>query len=170
MDTEKLRLFVYGSLKRNEFNWHVIESGVEQVTAARLRGRMFLRPDGYPAMMLSSQHRLGGLDYARDLALAWESLKSSPGDTGEPWISGQLLLVRAGCQWQPRLDEFEGFFPGAASEYLRVLAPVEIAGQWQPAWTYTAAARPPAHWPAIEMWTGTMVGPLSPYQHGLGCP
>ena len=187
-----LRLFVYGSLKRQEYNWHIIESAVDKVTAARLRARMFLRPDGYPALrvplprgkgaagdgvtrvsLLLGEHggagRVGTLDYRRDLAAAWQALPPacSPLGEGDPWVDGQLLLLNPGPDWLERLDEFEGFFPGKTSEYLRVLAPLQVDGHWQQAWTYCAAADPTEQWPAIAEWTGSMVGKLSPYQHGL---
>ncbi|CAN0277500.1 unnamed protein product, partial [Phaeothamnion confervicola] len=66
-----LRLFVYGSLKRDEYNWHILRDGVIAHEPARLQGSMYLRGDGYPALLLPVGLPLGTTDYARDLGGAW---------------------------------------------------------------------------------------------------
>ena len=171
----QIRLFVYGSLKRGEYNWHVLRDGVVDCEPARLQGAMYLRGDGYPALLLTPGLPLGTSDCARDLAGGWVAPPAGDGD----WVEGELLTLRSGAFWLHRLDEFEGYFPlGAAgyarglrgdaerprkSEYLRVLAPVLLAsGKWESVWTYTATGTPPPEWPRIPFWSRALAKELLP--------
>ena len=161
----KLKLFVYGSLKRYEFNWHVIADGVKSCRPAWLTGSMFLRHDGYPALVTQeNEPRLGSREYAADLALSL----SAAGTADGPRVYGELLELNPGALWIERLDQFEGYFPGAPSEYLRMLVAVRVEEGWESAWTYTAVANPPDGWPRIQEWDRTMVEKLEPYEHEHG--
>ena len=124
---------------------------------------MHLRPDRYPALFLPEHGSLGSMRYMEDLSLA----EAPSCDEGEE-IIGQLLELSSGVENLIRLDEFEGYFPGHRSEYLRVAVSVETARGWKPCWTYTGVEAPPKEWPLIPEWPpeGSIMKP-DPYCHGL---
>lgn len=158
-----LRLFVYGSLKVGECNAHVITRWLQDWQEASTCGEMRLRPDGYPALYLSDHSSLGTSDYDSDLALD-QAPESSVGHS----IQGQVLTLAPGAEALAALDSFEGYFPGQASEYLRVAILVDTPGGRLACWTYTGVGRANPHWPSLESWPppGHQQAP-EPYHHGL---
>ena len=162
MKTE-LKLFVYGSLKLGECNDHVIKDWVLSSEAASLKGRMYMRPDEYPALFLSESGTLGSLDYAQDLK--WdEGIEPQEGSV----ISGQFLRLNSAEEALKVLDHFEGYFPGQQSEYLRVAVKVRTKGGVENCWTYVGAGEPDSLWPELKSWPppGLNRAP-EPYTHGL---
>ncbi len=146
--SDRLKLFVYGSLKLGECNAELISSWVIQALPASLEGQMYLRPDGYPALVLKRYGRLGSSRFDDDLAAQEIEATPFPGA-----IQGQLLVLREGRQRLKELDLFEGFFPDGESEYLRVLVGVKTRQGGEAAWTYTYPGRTvPPDWRAIECW------------------
>ena len=139
------RLFVYGTLKRGHGNHARYSRGVLTIEPASTIGRLYSLPQGYPMLVLPPAHQLasGSADYLEDaarqrqMAAHWqsESLPVSPND----WdlIRGEVLTFDDPQQHLPGLDALEGFHPGGASLYHRVLAPVN-APDAQPIWTYVA--------------------------------
>lgn len=150
---EILNLFVYGSLKLGECNDRMVKSWVRKSVPATTRGFMHLRPDRYPALFLPVHGSLGSADYKADLNFEASThfQKGLQGDQGYE-ISGQLLELVSGVELLARLDDFEGYFPGARSEYLRVAILVETAEGPRSCWTYTGVKEPPKDWPVITQW------------------
>jgi hypothetical protein len=64
-----LRLFVYGTLKRGFHNFERYCRGVISIEAAHTIGRLYLLPQGYPMLVVPSQHQLalGTTDYLADV-------------------------------------------------------------------------------------------------------
>lgn len=131
-------LFVYGSLKRGECNFHEVERWVVAVTEAWCPGRLYLRPDGYPALVLD----------------------------GGGGVPGELLELTQPEAALAHLDEFEGYYPGHDSEYQRVTVACTAVRRPLtaiPAQTYVCAPHP--SWPRIERWPVTPETP-APYTTG----
>lgn len=154
------KLFVYGSLKTGECNEAELRPWLGKVVPATTRGTMALRPDGYPALSLGQYGVLGTTDYLQDTQLGQAPVP----DSGH-LIRGQLMWLNSPLEAIPRLDEFEGFYPGGPSEYLRVSLSVETENGVEPCWTYIGAYPPPEQWPRIESWPPPWFeGPPEPYQ------
>jgi gamma-glutamylcyclotransferase (GGCT)/AIG2-like uncharacterized protein YtfP len=140
-------LFVYGSLKPGECNFDQVERFLERARPAQGPGRLFLRPDGYPALWLGDACApLGPGEPDRDLLQGGKRVEPGVGD-----VSGSLLELEPSALG--RLDRFEGYRPGRSSEYLRVLVAVWLPDEqdWLEAWTYVCAEPDPA-WPQIDVW------------------
>lgn len=160
---DQLSLFVYGSLKPGECNDHVISQFLLSAEEAHTHGALRLRPDDYPALYLEGYESLGTADYWADLKLETACECSS----GEK-VPGQLLTLREGARLLARLDEFEGFFPGRTSEYLRVALSVATAEGLKPCWTYIGVGTPPHEWRPLASWPPPgLVREPEPYEHGL---
>jgi gamma-glutamylcyclotransferase (GGCT)/AIG2-like uncharacterized protein YtfP len=158
-----LSLFVYGSLKAGECNDFVIKPWVRSCRSASTMGEMRLRPDKYPALYLLDYGPLGTEAYEDDL-----QLREAPLSLLGHLIHGQLLELEDGVAALRRLDEFEGFFPGRDSQYLRVAISVQTADGPKPCWTYTGVGQPNEAWEPISQWPppGLAIEP-EPYEHGL---
>lgn len=158
--SSSLKLFVYGSLKTGECNESELSQWLTQAVPAQTKGTLWLRPDGYPALRLSDYGQLGTADYSNDL-----TLQRAPEPSHGRSVVGQLLWLRCGEAALPRLDDFEGFFPGGRSEYLRVAISVDTEDGLQPCWTYVGAQQPPETWKQIDHWPPPWFqGPPDPYQ------
>jgi gamma-glutamylcyclotransferase (GGCT)/AIG2-like uncharacterized protein YtfP len=108
-----LRLFVYGSLRRDAPGGrHDLLAGrARYLEAARIRGRLY------------------------DLG-SYPGLVRAPGR--DDWVRGELYLLAA-RQVLAELDEYEGYDPGnrAASPFVRVLDSVSLdSGRGTRAWVY----------------------------------
>ncbi len=145
MDHNILKLFVYGSLKVGECNERVLSKWLKSWELASIQGELRLRPDNYPALFLDQERALEG-----------------------SIIPGQLLSLEPGALALPFLDEFEGYFPGQQSEYLRVAVTVQTKSGPQRCWTYVGAGKPKLDWPILKSWPpeGLQRDP-EPYSHGL---
>ena len=158
-----LHLFVYGSLKIGECNDHVLKKWVREFRVARTRGEMRLRPDNYPALFLQEAEILGTEDYATDFRLS-----SAPELTEGHEIEGQLLVLQGPLEMLRALDDFEGYFPGRPSEYLRVALSVRTELGLEPCWTYTGVGAPRTDWEPIGFWPPPHLNMKpEPYHHGL---
>lgn len=147
MDDE-LKLFVYGSLKLGECNDDVLSAWVVEALPATIEGQMYLRPDGYPALWLKGGYPLGTSDYGADLERCAQPVSQGGGE-----VQGQLLRLREGARMLERLDEFEGYYPGQSSEYLRLLVSVATPDGPCSAWTYACPeGGPRPRWVSIDEW------------------
>ena len=137
-----MRLFVYGSLKRGECNYHEVDRWVVSVVPARAPGRLYLRPDGYPALVVGSR------------------------ESGVGSVPGELLELSDPDAALAHLDIFEGYYPGHDSEYLRVeitCTPISLLPSPISAWTYVC--QHPHDWPPIASWPVKAERP-APYTTG----
>lgn len=164
-----LEMFVYGTLKRGGANFASYCHGALDVRPARVWGRLYALPAGYPMLAVPSESVLavGTADRAHDLARL-HALRASWG--AEPpelrahsgpwqWVSGELLSFNDDGPRLAALDELEDFRPAAAGYYDRVLVRVALITTAEPkfaaAWTYVAPlgrVPPDARWLANGCW------------------
>jgi gamma-glutamylcyclotransferase (GGCT)/AIG2-like uncharacterized protein YtfP len=148
-------LFVYGSLKTGECNHSRIQSAVKHVEPGRTPGKLLLRTDGYPAMLVQQERqvRQGTSDADEDLKWAGFEIFTSPEPPGNGGlIEGQLLELVPGASMMAELDRFEGFLPGQISDYERALVIVLLDdGRSVGAWVYVCSL-PEADWCPIDFW------------------
>jgi gamma-glutamylcyclotransferase (GGCT)/AIG2-like uncharacterized protein YtfP len=136
------RLFVYGTLMRGGPSHDEYCRGLTSVEAARAAGRRRELPQGYPMLVVPERSILavGSRDPLADLAEArrFDELPSEAVDG--PAVDGEIFTFDDPESRLARLDEFEGFRPGAWSLYRRALIPVVRArdGALLAAWAYVA--------------------------------
>ena len=144
-----LRLFVYGTLKRGFANHEHFCQGFVDVQEARIRGRLYDGP-GFPLLQVPDEDILAEgtgramHDLAVQLRTADQVRSSSRSvDTSAPtgsWdtVCGELFSFSDPETRLPAIDRLEGFNPGRASLYRRVLVPVAISDDCEVAWAYVA--------------------------------
>jgi len=137
----QLSLFVYGSLRPGQCNYDQLQDHVLSAQTVHWPGRLHLRPEGYPALVLPP-----GCGQILAHPYVWEVPLEPPGDIGGGPVEGEWLTLRDSQQIRRRLDDFEGFTP-RVQEYLRVA--VACQGQW--VWTYVASGEG-SSWPVIASW------------------
>lgn len=169
--TRSISLFVYGTLKKGHKNHARYFHGVTDITDARLRGRLFTMPQGYPMMVVPEDDILatGTSDPVADLETQTRSVvftRRVPVAAGlapryDGWkdIPGELVHFDD-LDWRlATLDELEGFRPDGASLYRRVLVPL-TSHPGRVAWTYVAPADMGGeirrHLVEIDQWTLAM--------------
>jgi gamma-glutamylcyclotransferase (GGCT)/AIG2-like uncharacterized protein YtfP len=158
-----LSLFVYGTLKRGESNHARYASGFRTACAARLRGRLYLLPAGYPILAIPADSILAHgtaspeadartqTEWSERLASEATALYPSS-DEAWPEVLGELFTYDDPAARLPDMDRLEAFQPQGESLYHRVLVrAIEPAGM--PVWVYVApqGATPPAT-QAISAW------------------
>lgn len=167
---DPLRIFVYGTLQRGWWNHPRYCAGYLEAREATVLGRLYQLPQGYPMVRVPEEAVLaGGTASPRDDAATQArfdrvlSLHPDLGGTAGAGLGGPNLALADA--WRPirgelltfddpvvrlrALDRLEGFLPGAASLYVRVLLPAIPEGADGPvaAWTYVA---PPGDGEALE--------------------
>ena len=135
-----LRLFVYGTLKRGGRYHDRYCDGVRSIEAASVRGLVYRLPAGHPVLVVPEAAILahGTVDAAAD-GLLQPAIVADATDNDASWqdIRGELLTFDDPQTRLPRIDELEGFHPGGASLYRRVLLAVRReAGTRIAAWAY----------------------------------
>lgn len=140
------RLFIYGTLKSNESEHHLLKNKYVSVKNAVVKGKLYLRSDDdVPYVTVAGKHILGrgSHDYLRDAALITkvtipEDYKLLEDDT---LVYGELFEFHEFNQLMQVIDLFEDFSPGYESDYDRVLYPVktEDSDIFEPVWLYTIA-------------------------------
>jgi gamma-glutamylcyclotransferase (GGCT)/AIG2-like uncharacterized protein YtfP len=137
----QLTLFFYGTLKRGYRNHDVFCQGYLSVEEARVRGRLYDLPSGYPAMVIPQEdiRAVGTADPARDAseqqALNHVGIHHPDGI----FVYGELFTFDDPEARLPALDRLEGFDPDGPSPYRRVLIPAETSGgAGVLAWAYVA--------------------------------
>jgi gamma-glutamylcyclotransferase (GGCT)/AIG2-like uncharacterized protein YtfP len=133
----RLRLFVYGTLKRGFENHRKLCQGVRSVEAAAIRGKLYALPAGYPALVIPKAAilSLGTADAAADVAAQLRlqaEVAAAPRSADDPAafmpgmdrVHGEILTFDNGPSRLAKFDQLEDFCPGRQSAYLRVLAQV----------------------------------------------
>jgi len=148
----QLKIFVYGTLKRSFEPHEELCKGPISAVPAVVRGDLFERPEGFPVLVvpklrilangtgdpfkdIKRQNEMGG-ESDRNLKFLFEGFIS-----GEPGtVLGEILSFDDPDKRLSVLDNYEGFHPGKASLYLRVLvwAVTEKEGTF-PVWTYVTS-------------------------------
>jgi gamma-glutamylcyclotransferase (GGCT)/AIG2-like uncharacterized protein YtfP len=101
---------------------------------------------------LGSIYASGTEDYAADARLQQEASVEGLVSGGAA-VYGEILTFDDPTRRLPALDGLEGYRPGEASLYERVLIPTEVAGKPQLAWAYAlaqpaGALLPLGRWPS----------------------
>jgi gamma-glutamylcyclotransferase (GGCT)/AIG2-like uncharacterized protein YtfP len=130
----RLRLFVYGTLKRGFGNHRKLCQGVRSVEEAEIRGKLYALPVGYPALVIPRANILsiGTADAAADVTTQYrlqaEPDGASRNTAGSPsgWdrVRGEILTFDDAPRRLPKFDRLENFRPKRHSSYLRALAQV----------------------------------------------
>jgi gamma-glutamylcyclotransferase (GGCT)/AIG2-like uncharacterized protein YtfP len=151
----RLRLFVYGSLKRGFSNYNRFCRGVHTMEDALIEGSLYLMPTGYPALRLSESLVLAraAASCAADIETEERFAKSLAAGMNYPArfrpgasrFHGTILTFANPLQRLRAMDVLEEFRPGHRSRYERVLIPAySRASQSEvPVWTYIAAELSP---------------------------
>lgn len=136
-------LFVYGTLKRGCWNHDRFCRGVLHTQEAVARGRLYELPSGIPVLRVSEDDMLavGTGDVSADVGVqkrltsTLTSKGLEPPTNGEV-VCGELFEFDDPAQRMPAIDRLEGFRPGQASMYRRVLTPVFTEDKIVAAWVY----------------------------------
>ena len=143
----RLKLFVYGTLKRGYWNHRDFCRGFVAVREATVRGRLYEGP-GYPLLEVPEADILvqGTTDPLADASMqarlshrVQAGLQRLPeGTAGEAWdtVYGELFTFDDPRTRLPPIDRLEGFHPGGRCLYRRVLVPASVEGMRQLAWVY----------------------------------
>ena len=141
----RLRIFVYGTLKRGGRFHDAFCRGAVAIEPATVRGRVRMLPAGYPMLEVPPAARLAD-GTADPLADAATQARLDPlaavaiDDDGWPEIAGELMTFDDPASRLPPIDALEDFRPGephAASLYRRTLAAVRREdGTTVAAWLY----------------------------------
>jgi len=108
-------IFVYGTLMSGFMNHKLyLADKIISANRAKIEGRLFHLPEGYPAVV-----------------------------DGNGWVSGEYFTVRGLPSVLVQLDELEGYYgPGQNNEYNRVIRDVLLAdGKIVPGYVYISTAK-----------------------------
>jgi gamma-glutamylcyclotransferase (GGCT)/AIG2-like uncharacterized protein YtfP len=131
----RLRLFVYGTLKRGFGNHRRLCQGLVSAEPAEIRGKLYGLPVGYPALVIpeASILALGTAEPRADVALQSQFdaqplvpscvANAAGGHSGWGRVEGEILIFRDPVCLRA-FDRLENFLPGRRSHYQRVLARV----------------------------------------------
>jgi len=151
-----LRLFVYGTLKRDFWNHDRFCRDVLAVEDAVVRGCLFETPSGIPVLQVPEEDILavGTTNPLADVATQAHvtARMSNPEPTpdrlpkkgtGASWgpVYGELLTFDDPETRLPAIDRLEGFHPGGPCLYRRVIVLVQASGAVIPAWLYVVGDR-----------------------------
>jgi len=145
--TYTIRLFVYGTLKRGFANHARYCEGIDDVAPARVRGRLYDLPAGYPMLVVPPGDVIArGTTHpeadARTLAeweTRWKAPRTPRCEDAQDWgpVTGEVLTISDPAIRLPGIEALEQFEPGGTGMYDRVLVPV-LEGAFRLAWTYVA--------------------------------
>jgi gamma-glutamylcyclotransferase (GGCT)/AIG2-like uncharacterized protein YtfP len=155
-ETAPLRVFVYGTLKRDQSNHERFCHGALVIEEATVRGRLYNLPYGFPALVVPEERvfAIGTTDYPGDAGKQY--FLSPPAKTlpsGWATVQGELMIFDDPEKRFVALDALEGYVPGEEGLYERVLIPVEVADEVILAWAYRVERvdgiyLPGGRWPA----------------------
>lgn len=136
-------LFVYGTLKRGYWNHDRFCGGALHTQEGVVRGRLYELPSGIPVLQIPDDDVLavGTGDVSADVGVqnrltsTLTSQGLEPPTNGEV-VYGELFTFDDPAQRMPAIDRLEGFRPGQASMYRRVLTLVFTEGGVAAAWVY----------------------------------
>ena len=140
-----LRLFVYGTLKKGGRYHNRFCRGAAAIETAAVWGRLYLLPEGFPALVVPGSRILahGTADPLADAAL---QVRTQPGGFDRPegdWdlVQGELISFIDPLRDLPPIDRLEDFRPGRGGTYRRVMAAARVGDAIRPAWLYTITPR-----------------------------
>ena len=131
----RLRLFVYGTLKRGFGNHCRLCRGLVRAETAEIRGKLYDLPAGYPALVIpeASILAVGTSQPRADVALQSQfdaqplvpsyAVNAAGGRGGWGRVEGEILTFSDPACLRA-FDQLENFLPGRRSHYQRVLVRV----------------------------------------------
>lgn len=137
-----LRLFVYGTLKREGRNYRNFCTRSVSVSPATVWGRIYPLPEGFPALVLAENQILAkGTANPRFDTMHLMRQQKMQLHFNRPvgdWslIHGELVTFANPLRDLPPIDWLEGFRPNGASLYQRVMVIVQSRHCLVTAWTY----------------------------------
>lgn len=174
LDEPRLRVFVYGTLKRGHRNHERYCTGVVSIESAQIIGQLYHLPQGYPMLDVPPDNvlSLGSHDGLADARRQDEQHAASvvqPNSGNDvPWrvITGELLTFNDPASRLVALDGLEGYAPATTSgHYQRALVELlEPVGML--AWTYIApdGRLPPGAVACDDDWDEPTLRPRIRYQ------
>ncbi len=135
-----IRLFVYGTLKRGNWNHNRFCSNATDIQPAVVWGRLYHFHAGFPILEVPQQQILAHgtasplADAITQHQFPTPPFIRPPGD----WdlIHGETLTFNTPQRDLPPIDRLEGFRPSANSMYQRILIPARASEQHISVWTY----------------------------------
>ena len=143
--TPTITCFVYGTLRRGHANHARFCRNAIDIRPATTWGRLYRLPAGYPALEVPESAILahGTADPRADAATQARLATTLPPQAADcppagDWdlIHGELITFPDPARDLPPLDRLEGFRPGQASLYHRVLAQARVRGKAVAVWVY----------------------------------
>ncbi len=156
ISASRLRVFVYGTLKRGEINHDRYCRGVVGIEPATTLGHLYALPYGFPGLCVDETRikATGTSDYLADTELQYDAQLISAATLAMhlDTVYGELLTFDDPETSLPEIDALEGYTPGENSFYWRTLYPVETSGKHVLAWLYhiprpTGEYLPGGRWP-----------------------
>ena len=135
--------FVYGTLKRGQWNHDRFCRNAVDIRPATIVGRLYRLPAGFPAVVIPAEAILahGTADPAADArtqaeinARAVAALPEFDGDWG--LAHGEVITFTDPARDLPPLDRLEGFRPDGCGLYRRALVPARAGGTGMAVWVY----------------------------------
>lgn len=155
-----VRLFLYGTLKQGEIMHELVRPWLIDLAPARLPGRLYHLPAGYPALELPPIARLAEStpDPESDARTAGAIAAGRPEcPEGWGWVYGEIATLHSPRLCLPPLDEYEDVRSVAECLYQRVLVATECGDRAVTAWTYIMNGGtggqwlPEGHWPPSQL-------------------
>jgi gamma-glutamylcyclotransferase (GGCT)/AIG2-like uncharacterized protein YtfP len=140
-----ITLFVYGTLKRGQWNHGRFCGRATDIRPANIVGHLYEFPAGFPAVVVPETSILayGTGDPVADARTQIEATARGvevPEIEGN-WdtVHGEVITLPDPARDLPPLDRLEGFRPGGPALYGRVLVAARVAACPQPVWVYRMA-------------------------------
>jgi len=154
-----IRILVYGTLKRGQWNHRFCHHAVD-IRPGVVMGRLYHLPAGFPAIEIPPAAVLAAgtadpvADAATQAAFAGPDLAMR--DAAGNWskVHGEVITFPDPARDLPPLDRLEGFHPGGNGLYLRSLVLARTAAGIEPVWLYHMGQvahgkrLPGGNWPA----------------------
>ncbi len=137
-----IRIAVYGTLKRGHWNHETYCTGAVSIEEVLVRGRLYELPSGIPILCVPAEDVLaeGTTDPVADVVTQerlGRTLAGTPGG-GWDWVHCELMTFDDPESRIAFIDGLEGFRPGRAGLYRRVLVPAIRGAEAISAWCYVA--------------------------------
>jgi gamma-glutamylcyclotransferase (GGCT)/AIG2-like uncharacterized protein YtfP len=142
----RLRMFVYGTLKRGGVNHDAYCSRARDISQAALWGRLYALKAGYPGLELPLEAILANAskDPLSDTRKQFDFPSPAVVRPTGMWdlVRGELMTFDYPERELPALDELEDFRPGDDGLYTRALVGVQCDDGPVAAWAYYLSELP----------------------------
>lgn len=137
-----ISLFVYGTLKKGGRNHERFCRNATGIQGAKIWGHLYDLPAGYPALEVpentvlanGTRNPLVDAETQKAIDISKFAFNRPKGD----WrlVKGEILTFSDPRRDLPAIDRLEGFYPGRASLYMRVLIIAQTGPLAMPVWVY----------------------------------